>query len=265
MEGPNEDVARRAGVRPRVAAPAWWGSATSRGSRRRMPELLLGSGLVIAGALGAVVWSSRGATERVAVASRTLHRGEAVTSTMVRWMVVSGDHLRSIGPADLEPGRLLAVEVPAGAALRDSDFVPPIRVGDDEAVIGLSLEPGAAPTGLRPGERVIVVVTPASSSDGSAVEPIALDEPAVVYSAPHTDDSPAARMLMDLVVRRSDLVTIAGAVHIRLARLADADATTIDPGATDSTDGQAIPVDTGVPVDTDVPIEVTIAPTTLGA
>lgn len=129
----------------------------------RVPELVLGVLLVAGSALGGLLWwSSATASTTVAVFGRDVRRGSVVTDADLRLASVpAGGDLALVPWAERDRvvGRVLTADVRAGApALRSLTQEAPL-LSSAEGLVGLRLEPGAAPA-LLPGDVVDVVAVP---------------------------------------------------------------------------------------------------------
>lgn len=188
-------------------------------TRLRVPELVLGIGLVAAGALGSVLWATRGPSERIVVAARLLRRGEVLDASGVRWATVSGDRLTGItDTADLR-GRVLVGDVPAGAPLQDAMLQPVDSLRVTQAEIAVSVDPGELPTDLASGDRVSVVLVTRAGVSSTESLARALTGGATVRSVDTATGSGATRVRVTLVVAQGEVAAIAGADDVRLARL----------------------------------------------
>ena len=145
--------------------------------RARLPEMAIGVVLMVAFALGAVLWhmNANDKTPVLALASEVA-RGEAIDRGDLRVVYIetgepiahlpreaSSDLIGGVAVADLEEGKLLTRgHVVARASLRPED-----------GVVGLALDPGQFPAlGLVGGDLVNVVAATAdvsSSPDHEAV------------------------------------------------------------------------------------------------
>lgn len=145
--------------------------------RGRLPELVVGLVVMIAFALGAVLWHGS-TTERDAVLALVsdVDRGETITSADLRVVYMASDspvaHVRQEDSADLV-GRIATSDLEAGTLVTRSQLADRVALGMGDGVVGLALDPGQFPSfGLLPGDRVNVVsATPTASvedEDGTA-------------------------------------------------------------------------------------------------
>jgi hypothetical protein len=132
-------------------------------SRRvRVPELAIGLLVVVVFALGGVLWHLRSVdrTPILAVAS-PIGRGEVVQAEDLRVVyVASEDRLAGLRPEDTDRvvGMIALVDLASGSIVTEDLVGDGARVGEDDGVVGLPLEPGQYPAfDLAPGDRVNVV------------------------------------------------------------------------------------------------------------
>ena len=186
--------------------------------RVRFPELALGGVLVVAGAVGSVLWGTRGPDQRVLVAARDLHRGEVLDTGAVRWAAVSGDRIAAqLDPATLV-GRVLSGDVPVGSPLVPAHIRPVRPIADDEVGVGVSLERGMFPPDLAEGDEVMLVVTGPTDAGGSPAETEVLGAPARVYRLDSGEASVDGRVVIGLVVNETQVVALSSAERIHLVR-----------------------------------------------
>ena len=152
----------RSGRASRVACP---GRAGGGGVRLAAGTLLA----VVVGALVlAVGWVRAGTREPVLALARPVAAGQVITRSDLRVVRVSAP-----GPAALVPaarlaqvaGRAAAASLPAGSLLAPGDIGGP-SPGCGQAWLGVAVRPGRYPPGLSPGQRVAVLVVPASGRGG---------------------------------------------------------------------------------------------------
>jgi hypothetical protein len=158
------------------------------GRRVRVPELLVGTALMLFFSLAAVLWHLRDTEKTAALAlANPMRRGEVVEAGDLRVVYVSaGDaiaHLDRTQAASVG-GRVAVADLPAGTLLTAASVSPRLSVAPGEGVVGLALEPGQVPAGeLVPGDVVNVVAGPASASvDSSGRESTLLASLAEVYA-----------------------------------------------------------------------------------
>lgn len=145
--------------------------------RGRLPELVIGIIVMLAFALGAVLWHSS-TTEREAVLALVgdIERGDTIASTDLRVVYVASDdpiaHVRREESGDIV-GRIAMTDLEAGTLVTRSQVADRVAIGAGEGVVGLALDPGQFPAlGLLPGDRVNVVaaetITPEDGEDVSS-------------------------------------------------------------------------------------------------
>lgn len=140
--------------------------------RVRRPELAIGVLVIALFALGGVLWHLQ-SVDRVpalAVAS-PIQRGETIEATDLQVIYVGSGH--SVARLDSsETGRVVGatalVDLSPGALVTEDLVAEGPRVGEDQGVVGLPLEPGQYPSfDLAPGDRVNVVRIRSGESGGS--------------------------------------------------------------------------------------------------
>ena len=163
------DRARGNGARLVSDAPRLQPPTRQRG---RLPELVIGIIVMVAFALGAVLWHSS-TTEREAVLALVgdVERGDTITATDLRVIYVASDdpiaHVRQEDSASVV-GRIATTDLEAGTLVTRSQVADRVVLGDGDGVVGLALDPGQFPAlGLLPGDRVNVVsAEPVAQPDG---------------------------------------------------------------------------------------------------
>jgi len=186
--------------------------------RVRLPEVALGGALVVAGAVGSVLWATREPDQRILVAARDLRRGESVDSGTLRWAAVSGDRINGLTDPTALVGRILADDVVAGSPVVPGHFRPARAVAADEVGVGVSLERGMYPPDLADGDEVQLVVTRTGEPAGGAAETEVLAATARVYRIEANDASMDGRVVVGLIVKQEAVVAIASAERIHLVR-----------------------------------------------
>jgi len=140
--------------------------------RGRLPELVVGIIVMVAFALGAVLWHSS-TTEREAVLALVgdIERGETIAGADLRVVYVASDdriaHVRQEESGDIV-GRIATTDLEAGTLVTRSQVANRVAIGAGEGVVGLALDPGQFPAlGLLPGDRVnVVAAEPVAPEDG---------------------------------------------------------------------------------------------------
>lgn len=189
----------------------------------KVPELVLGVLLVAGSALGGLLWwSSATASTTVAVFGRDVGRGSVVTEADLRLASVpAGGDLALVPWAERDRvvGRVLTADVRAGApALRSLTQEAPL-LSPAEGLVGLRLEPGAAPA-LAPGDVVDVVAIPATG-EVAAVAATVVASAASVWSVGPVGES-ATDVLVTLRLPVDAARTVgAAADRVRLVQIGD--------------------------------------------
>lgn len=130
--------------------------------RVRVPELAVGMLVVVLFALGGVVWYLRSVdrTPTLALAS-AVERGEVIGVDDLRVVyVTSDDPVAGLRPTESDRlvGMVALVDLAPGVIVTDDLVAEGARVGPDEGVVGLPVDPGQYPAfDLAPGDRVDVV------------------------------------------------------------------------------------------------------------
>jgi hypothetical protein len=187
--------------------------------RVRVSELILGIFLVAAGALGAVLWATREPTQRVLVAAVPIVRGQSLDASMVRWAEVRGDQISATtDPAGLG-GKIAVVDIEAGSPIQAAAFRDPVTASGDLVEYGLALDAGEYPYGLAVGDHVIVVVLPEAIPGEPDPQPVTLNSPAEVVVAPAAELAAGDPAIINVLVPRADVVTLAAADHVKLGRI----------------------------------------------
>jgi SAF domain len=162
--------------RPAASADAWIRSDTGsrwRGGRRRsVPHLLVGALLVLACAVGGVLWSlAAGDRQRVLALAREVAVGQVLSTADLREVSIAVDPGMSTvaaSQASTVVGRTMATSLPAGSLLTPEMLSAALVPGAGQAIAALALKPGAFPPELAPGAQVTVVLVPASSPGSSS-------------------------------------------------------------------------------------------------
>ena len=134
-------------------------------ARRRRP-LLVVVGLVLAAssaALVAALLNAATTTTLVWATAADVSRGHPVEAEQLVAVELSASAANHLVAATTESrdeltGQVWTVDLPAGELLSPALVSERLAVADGQALVGLSLDPGAFPmTGLRPGDVVMVV------------------------------------------------------------------------------------------------------------
>jgi hypothetical protein len=184
------------------------------------------------GAFGAFVWSARGSSQRLVVATRAIHRGDLVQASMLRWARVSGSHLVGVGDPAEVIGKLAQTDIAPGEPVEVDAVGSPPTVGADQVEVGVALSPGDYPIDLAAGDTVQVLAVPSPDATGHVADPVSLTSSAQVTAAPGSDPASGAKVVADLVIDRAEASLVVGASAIRLVRVN----TVAPPGSTASSE-----------------------------
>lgn len=182
-------------------------------------------GVLVAGvfALGALLWHLNSVEKVPAlVAASQIQRGDIIDSGDVRVVYVSGDDsLVRLDDSQLDRvvGHIALVDLAAGTLLTPSVVAEATALGAGDAVVGLSLDPGAYPSrGLAPGDRVSVVhTTDIASLDGDTR---VVSRNATVFEV---EELASDRLLVSILTSEGDaevVAALAGAGNLRLVLVA---------------------------------------------
>lgn len=166
---------------------------------RRIPWILLGVLLVTGSGLAFSVWASGvGDRQPVLALATSIEAGETVTAGHLTEVRVGSDSSIRTVPAhrarDLI-GLVALFDLAPGTIITPEQFTEGSRLAAGEAVVGVSLEPGAAPVpGLRAGDPLLLVRTPAP--EGLVAEPEAPNAVwwAEVFDVSRPDDPDAVAL-----------------------------------------------------------------------
>jgi len=188
------------------------------GRRARVPELVVGLGLMVGFALAAVLWHSS-TTERVAALAlaNPVARGEVIEASDLRVVQLSADSVAYLGQEDAEVllGRPAAADLPAGALLSAASVDADVSIGPGEGVVGLALDPGQYPASdLVPGDVVNVIA--AGDAAASVANPV-LVSGAVVYAV--TDIGTQGKRFVSIKLAVADANRVAAAAERGPVRL----------------------------------------------
>lgn len=138
-------------------------SASSRFGRRRIPHLLLGTLLVLGGAVGSLAATTGfDGSRSVLVAARPVTVGQLLTALDVREVSIPADAEVRAVDASRGAGLLgtpVATTLPAGAMFTPESFVD-AGVPPGQAIVALALDTGRLPPEVGPGDRVSIVASP---------------------------------------------------------------------------------------------------------
>jgi hypothetical protein len=143
----------------------------------------------------------------LAVASK-IDRGAVIERSDLRIVYVPADSdvaRLDVDQIDRVVGRVALVDLPAGALLTPSLVADGATIGEGQAIVGLSLDPGAYPAmGLAPGDRVDVV----RGLDVAALddEPKVIAQGATVYAV---EELSSDRLLVSVLAEQADADRVA--------------------------------------------------------
>lgn len=198
-----------AAAEPHPTDRASSGAGVKPPSRIRGPEVALGVLVTALFALGAVLWHLHSIEKIPALATATkIERGAVVSRTDLRIVYVpAGDGIARLDVDRLDSvvGRVALVDLPAGALVTPSLVADGATIGDGQAIVGLSLDPGAYPAmGLAPGDRVNVV----RALDIAALDtdPKVIASGATVYAV---EELSSDRLLVSVLTAQADADRVA--------------------------------------------------------
>lgn len=160
-------TANRPWTRPDTGS-RWHGSG-----QYSIPHLLAGVLLVLACAMGGVLWSlAAGDRQRVLALARSVSVGQVLSPADLREVSIAVDPAMSTVAASQAPtvvGRTMATSWPAGSLLTPDVLGAAQVPGAGQAITALALKPGMFPPELTSGARVAVVFVPSSATGSSSV------------------------------------------------------------------------------------------------
>lgn len=217
---PTRPARRLQGVRSAAAGRA--PQATGRAQRSRpvrVPELVIGVVLVAGCALLAVLFSSRGNTTTVVVASRSVTRGSAIVADDLKGAEMAGATTAMVRGSDAVDliGQIALVDIAADSPLTQSFVTAARPLLDGEALTSMALAPGQVPPDLAPNDHVGVVVT--SVGVAGETQATLLDEQAIVWSVSLAPDGTSTIVTVRGPISLSSAV--ASAARVQLARVGD--------------------------------------------
>lgn len=191
--------------------------------RGRLPELVIGILVMVAFALGAVLWHSS-TTEREAVLALVgdIERGDMLAAADLRVVYVASDdpiaHVRQDESGDIV-GRIATTDLETGTLVTRSQVADRVAIGAGEGVVGLALDPGQFPAlGLLPGDRVNVVsAEPVTPEDGEDAPSPVLARGSEVFAV--EDLGGQGRQFVSLRMSEDDANRVAAAVERGPVRL----------------------------------------------
>lgn len=179
--------------------------------RVRLPELAIGLFVMVAFALGAVLWHLNSVEKSPALAiAANVERGETITSNDIRVVyVASDDMLATLGEGQMSQvvGRVALVDLPTGALLTRDLVADAVVIETGDGVAGLSLEPGQYPAlGLAPGD-IVNVVRAGEDSTGEDTDTV-IARGATVFAV---EDLASDRKLVSIMTTEADAEAVASA------------------------------------------------------
>ena len=176
-----------------------------------MPELAIGVFVMVAFALGAVLWHLNSVSKVPALAvSSSVKRGDTVRASDLRVVYIgSEDRVARLedGQSSEVVGRVALVDMPVGTLITRDLVADATNLKRGDGVVGLSLEPGQYPaTGLAPGDRVDVVRSP--EDGGGSVKSAVIVRDATVYAV---EDLGSDRQLVSIKAGQDDAEAVAAA------------------------------------------------------
>lgn len=158
-------VADRSWTRPDTA------SRMRGGQRHSIPHLLVGVLLVLACAVGGVLWSlAAGDRQRVLALARSVSVGQMLSPADLREVSIAVDPAMSTvaaSQASAVVGLTMATSLPAGSLLAPDMVGAALIPSAGQAITALALKPGMFPPELTPGTRVAVIFVPNSATGSS--------------------------------------------------------------------------------------------------
>lgn len=195
--------------------------------RRRPRTSWIALGLLVLvgfGLFGAITVARVAGREPVLALAQPIERGEQLTAAHLAVVNVGTDDAVTLVPTsdrDDLLGLTSTAGLEAGTLVTRSQFAEGPTVAAGSSVVGLALEPGEYPTAtLRPGDRVVVVRTPATTPlEGDDNEPTVLVEAAEVFAI-QTLSETAHTVMVSIVVPEDAVPDIAAAAASDRVRLA---------------------------------------------
>lgn len=187
--------------------------------RVRLPELAIGLFVMVAFALGAVLWHLNSVDKSPALAvAASIERGETISAEDIRVVyVASDDVLARLGEREMSQivGRVALVDLPAGTLMTRGLVADAVAIEAGDGVAGLSLEPGQYPAlGLAPGDSVNVVQSVDDAKGENPGTSIARD--ARVFAV---EDLASDRKLVSIMTTEDDAEAVASAAGSGALRL----------------------------------------------
>ena len=210
----------------RPGSPALGPPSLLRAAARNRGRLALGVFIVTAFSLVAVtLFSGAGERRAVLAVQNTVAVGAPIRAADLTVVRVSVDPGVRVVPASERAkvlGRVAGVTLRPGTLLSPAqlDSGPALAAG--RAVVGLALKPGQYPPGLRPGDSVLVVVTPPATltpSDGTTAAEAAVLRSRVTAVEPRGPADPAEIVSVEIPEQNvPGVIAAAAAGRTSLAR-----------------------------------------------
>ena len=180
--------------------------------RVRLPELAIGILVLVAFALGALLWHLGTTTKAPALVLATdVSRGGAIQATDLRTAFITTDDqlARVTDPASVV-GKVALIDLPAGTLMTSAVVAEASVIEPGDGVVGLALDPGQYPAlGLAPGDRVNVVRSSDAPVDPDGADPDqALARGATVFEV---EDLASDRKLVSIRSSEADAEAVASA------------------------------------------------------
>lgn len=137
----------------------------------RIPELAIGSAIVLSCVVGALLWngSATSAAERVLVAAHDLERGHVLTLDDLATVEVTARDEIALLPSSLGDdvvGLRVTTDMVAGAPLTEGQLASRRPLDASDGLVGVVVSADQAPTELASGD-LVQVVTVSHEADGS--------------------------------------------------------------------------------------------------
>lgn len=200
--------------------------------RRNWPRVGAAAALaIVCGALFVLLYGSAGSRHPVLAVAQPVAAGTPITASDLTTVRVTDDPALAPVPATeagAVVGRRAAVALVPGTILTPADLASGPVITAGQASVGLDLKPGQVPSGLEPGESVLVVETAspgqgaASTSAASGTPTILVDQAIVLSVAEPSASSGSPDTRVTLVVPAdlaAEVVAAASADQIALAGL----------------------------------------------
>lgn len=194
-------------------------------NRRRPALLALGVVLVLVAALASyATLSAMSGTETVVVTNAPIAKGEVIEAGDLGTIELAGGQQTGAISAEQAPslvGQYAAVDLPAGSLLTGESVQATLPVAPGTSIVGVALTVGQLPaTGLRSGDRVRLVSTPAAQGEPPVEPPLTIDATVFAVRA----DERTGTVIIDLAVPSSRAADVAArAATGRIALVLDGD------------------------------------------